>query len=235
MQAEVLFDAEPFVGAPVRAEPAPPIEVPHTRLAPHGRRRKATGNVARPDLVPVLLATGRRDTRAFEQLYALTAPSLFGVAMRIVRRQATAEEVLQDAFTSVWINAARYDPNMAAPFTWLVAIVRNRALDVLRHTRFEAEPDADEDHLERLEHVASDEPAPEDNVNTRRAALRLDRCLDRLTLNQQRALTLAFLEDKSHVEVALAMAVPVGTAKTWIRRGLIELRESMGVAPVATA
>jgi RNA polymerase sigma-70 factor (ECF subfamily) len=235
MQSEVLFDAEPFIDAPVPAGPLPPIAPRQSWLAPQERRRKPAGSVVRADLVPVLVAIGRRDMGAFERLYRLTAPSLFGVAMRIVRREATAEEVLQDAFTSVWLNAARYDPSMAAPFTWLVAIVRNRALDVLRHTRFEAEPDADEDHLERLEHVASDEPTPEDNVHTRRSALRLDRCLDRLTANQQRALALAFLEDKSHVEVALAMAVPVGTAKTWIRRGLIELRESMGVTSSVTA
>lgn len=233
MQAEVLFDAQPFVDVPARVDGASAIAPGSTWLSRHTRPRKA--GVDRVDLVAVLLAIGRRDATAFEQLYQVTAPSLLGVALRIVRREATAEEIVQDAFTSIWIHAARYDPSVATPFTWLVAIVRNRALDVLRHTRFEAEPDADEDHLARLEHVACEAPAPEDNVHSRRAVRQLSQCLGKLSTNQQRALALAFLEDKSHSEVALAMSVPVGTAKTWIRRGLIELRESMAASPVGSS
>lgn len=232
MQAEVPFEAEPCAdalahgyayGGHTAAAPADTTWLPVSK-----RQRKPRAE--RAELAAVLSAIGQHDAQAFAQLYELTAASLLGVAFRIVRRQATAEEILQDAFTSIWLNAARYDPSMAAPFTWLVAIVRNRALDVLRHTRFEAEPDADQDHLERLEFVACEAPAPEEHVHLRRVTGQLSRRLRTLSANQQRALALAFFEDKSHAEVALAMAVPIGTAKTWIRRGLIELREQMGSA-----
>lgn len=232
MQASLRIDADRSVEAFAFADESAPAST--ARSAFTGRRTRAqhTG-AARVDLVPVLRAVGEGDAQAFELLYRLTAASLFGVALRIARRNATAEEIVQDAFCSVWLNAARYDPGMAAPFTWLVAIVRNRALDVLRHTRFEAEPDADADYLERLEHVACDAPAPDERVHARHAAAHLSHCMARLNANQQRALALAFFEDKSHAEVAIAMAVPVGTAKTWIRRGLIELRQEMQQAPAA--
>lgn len=226
MEAPLRFDVDASLEAFAYADDSglPPTSRP---AWPGRRAAPQQARATRVDLVPVLRAVGAGDAEAFAQLYRLTAASLFGVALRIARRDATAEEIVQDAFASVWLNAARYDPNLAAPFTWLVAIVRHRALDVLRHTRFEAEPDADHDYLDRMEHVACDTPTPDELTHTRHAAAQLRRCLQRLNSNQQRALALAFFEDKSHAEVAIAMAVPVGTAKTWIRRGLIELRHAM--------
>jgi len=157
---------------------------------------------ARNKLLENLLeACARRDQGAFARLYEVTAPKLFGVAVRILRREDWAEEVLQDCYVSIWNNAGRYAAGLSAPMTWMTSIVRNRCLDWLRRPNLEVV-------LQR----------PDDNGD------------DPLEAKQRQAIMLAFYDGLSHSELASHMRQPLGTVKTWVRRGLEKLKGCLGSA-----
>ena len=175
------------------------------------------------DRLPELLVRcALTDEKAFAEIYRISSPRLFAVATRITRRRDWAEEVLQESFVKIWHHAGGYDGARSAPMTWMTAIVRNRALDCLRRPR---EAEADDSHEELLASILDEHPGPEElllrSTDARRLAERL-RCL---TDEQQRSITLAFFHGLSHREVAAQLRRPLGTVKTWIRRGLERLRE----------
>jgi RNA polymerase sigma-70 factor (ECF subfamily) len=180
-------------------------------------------------LQDLLAACARRDEGAFARLYQATAPKLFGVALRILKREDWAEEVLQDCFVSVWNHAGSYSAGLSAPMTWLTSIVRNRCLDWLRRPNLEvvltAGGEDDEDPLERL---ASDDPGPLDALARSADARALADCLRRLEARQRQAIMLAFYDGLSHSELASHMRAPLGTVKTWVRRGLERLKGCLG-------
>jgi RNA polymerase sigma-70 factor, ECF subfamily len=158
------------------------------------------------------------DRAAFQELYQATAPKLFAVALRILRREDWAEEVLQECYVSVWRHAGEYDASRAAPMTWMTSIVRNRCLDWLRKPNPEA---PDEDLLNELQ---SDNPGPLARLEQARDTAALGRCLRGLDARQRQAIALAFYEGLSHAELAHHLRQPLGTVKTWVRRGLARLR-----------
>jgi len=176
-----------------------------------------------PDLVKLLSACALGDRDAFQQLYLATSPKLFAVALRILRSEAQAEECLQDAYVKIWQRAGDYRPHLASPVTWLVTIVRNGALDSLRRNRRQVEL-ADPAHLEFLMDEHTSTPGPEGEESD--AALLRD-CLKRLREDQRRCIEIAYFEGLSHSEVAERTQTPMGTVKTWIRRGLDELRKCL--------
>lgn len=185
-----------------------------------------------PSALAALLArVAQDDAAALRALYDFTAAKLFGVALRILIRREWAEEALQEAFVNIWRHAGDYRENLAAPLTWMTAIVRNRALDNLRR-HASAGGDGPASLLEWSE--ALDETVPADSRDPSDAALlsdearRLARCLERLDANQRQAIALAYLRDQSHGEIARTLAVPLGTVKSWVRRGLDKLRLCMG-------
>jgi RNA polymerase sigma-70 factor (ECF subfamily) len=165
----------------------------------------------------------RRERPAFESLYRASAAKLYGVALRILRREDWAEEVLQDCFVSIWTHAPDYRPALAAPMTWMTSIVRNRCLDALRRPRMEV---ADEDGA-AAENAVSDNLGPLAELERVSDAKALARCLGQLEARQRQAIALAFFDGLSHAELAAHLREPLGTVKTWVRRGLLRLRSCL--------
>jgi RNA polymerase sigma-70 factor (ECF subfamily) len=155
---------------------------------------------------------------AFQELYRATAPKLFGVALRILRREDWAEEVLQECYVSVWRHAADYRPGLAAPMTWMTSIVRNRCLDWLRRPNPEPLDD------QALQEIESGSPSPLALLEQGRDSAALARCLRGLESKHRQAIALAFFDGLSHAELAQHLREPLGTVKTWVRRGLARLK-----------
>lgn len=175
-----------------------------------------------PEQLSDLLARcALRDQRAFATLYQFSSAKLFAVAVRITRRRDWAEEVLQEAFVNIWNHASGYNSTKSAPMTWMTAIVRNRALDWLRRPR---EVEIAEEHEELMASIPDDSPGPEELLRRSLEAGELAECMKTLTEQQQRSITLAFFYGLSHGELAEQMRKPLGTVKTWIRRGLDRLK-----------
>jgi len=170
-----------------------------------------------------------RDQRAFAQLYHHTSAKLYGVALRILRRQDWAEEVLQESFVNIWNHVDEYAAQKSAPMTWMTAIVRNRALDWLRRPDLER---GREDYDLLVEAVADDAPGPDALLGSSREAGTLAECLKQLSGNQRQSITLAYMHGLSHGELAEHMRKPLGTVKTWIRRGLEKLRACLEASAV---
>jgi RNA polymerase sigma-70 factor (ECF subfamily) len=185
----------------------------------------------RRELTPETLAellerVAAEDPAALRTLYDTAAPKLFGVALRILSRHEWAEEVLQDSFVNIWRYAGDYRRGLSAPMTWMSAIVRNRALDHLR--RVNPQETEWSDGLEDL--VASATPDPEALSAVSLEARQLDGCMQQLEPAQRQAVALAYLRDLSHSEIADVLTVPLGTVKSWIRRGLSKLKTCLGGA-----
>ena len=178
-----------------------------------------------PDAIAQLMARcALRDRQAFAQLYRQAAPKLYAVAIRILRREDWAQEVLQESFVNIWNHVAEYSPSRSAPMTWMTAIVRNRALDWLRRPKLE-QGDADYDLL--AESIPDEAPGPEALLAGSRDARALVDCLRLLTGDQRQSITLAYVHGLSHAELAQHLKQPLGTVKTWIRRGLAKLKQCL--------
>ena len=174
-------------------------------------------------LTALLAACARRDRAALARLYQLSSAKLFGVALRIVRREDWAEDVLQECYLRIWDHAQEYRAGLAAPMTWMTSIVRNRCLDWLRRPSFEV-PD-EEGALAAA--AASEFPGPLARLERSTEAAEIARCLKGLEAKQRQAIMLAFYEGLSHSELASHLREPLGTVKTWVRRGLMRLKSCL--------
>jgi len=159
--------------------------------------------------------------RAFADLYTLTSAKLFGVALRIVRRQDWAEEVLQECYVNIWNHAGDYAAARSAPLTWMTSIVRNRSLDWLRRPQSETTGEEYEIAVEIWQDQA---PGPMERLVAAGESAALARCLEQLEAKQRQSIALAFFHGLSHSELADHMKEPLGTVKTWVRRGLERLK-----------
>jgi len=178
------------------------------------------------DLAALLAACARRDRDAFARLYRATSPKLFGVALRILKREDRAEEVLQDAYVNIWTHAGAYAAGLSAPMTWMTSIVRNRCLDQLRKPRAEVS-DAEG---EIADATASDLEGPLALLERSSDARAIAACLKGLEPRQRQTIVLAYFDGLSHSELAAHLREPLGTVKTWVRRGLMRLKECLGPA-----
>lgn len=179
------------------------------------------------ELVALIDRVALRDEAALRALYDCTAPRLFGLALRLLRRHDAAEDVLQESYLTVWRAAADYRASLSPPLAWLGLIVRSRALDALRR-HASSRADRTQELDDSLGHtLEGDTPDPMDAADASEQAAALHQCLSRLELRQREVLSLAYLRDLSHSELAQQMALPLGTVKTWIRRGLVQLRGCM--------
>jgi RNA polymerase sigma-70 factor (ECF subfamily) len=183
-------------------------------------------NPAAPDalaerLAGLLARCALKDQRAFADLYSLSAAKLFGVALRIVRRQDWAEEVLQECYVNIWNHAGDYAVARSAPLTWMTSIVRNRCLDWLRRPSHEA---TGEEYEVAVEAWRDDKPGPMERLIAAGEAGALARCLEALEARQRQSIVLAFFHGLSHSELAAHLQQPLGTVKTWVRRGLERLK-----------
>ncbi len=168
-----------------------------------------------------------RDDHALKSLYELTSAKLYGLALRITGQRDRAEDVLQETFLQVWRTAADYRASLSPPLAWLGLIVRSRALDQLRRQKVAREhltDTLDETLAETLDGDADD---PLDVSLASQQARALHQCLARLDRKQRAVVSLAYLRDLSHSELAQQLKLPLGTVKTWIRRGLDQLRACM--------
>ncbi len=179
-----------------------------TRGASHAPSEGA----AAPDLAALLTTTAAGDRRAFKALYQATNRRLFGIALLILKRREAAEDVLQEAYVRVWTEARRYDPERGPALPWLSRIVRNLAIDHLRRER-----GPNEDIADQAEFLA----APAQPVSERAD---LNRGLSRLHADHREILTLAFVHGYTHEELAARLGLPLGTAKSRVRRGLQQLQ-----------
>lgn len=174
------------------------------------------------DVEAALGGCARGDADALRLIYDNMAPMLMGVAMRIVRRRDLANDVLHDAFIQVWRKADTFDPARGAGHAWLLSVVRNRALSVLRKLGREQQLD---------EAVLADQPADEPSALDRLAsasdAQALRRCLETLDDDRRRCIVLAYADGMSHVQIAAHLGSPLGTVKSWVRRGLESLRRCL--------
>jgi RNA polymerase sigma-70 factor (ECF subfamily) len=176
--------------------------------------------MAADPLVGLLAATARRDRAAFARLYELSSPKLFGVALRMVKREDWAEDVLQECYVRIWSHAQDYREGLSAPMTWMASIVRNRCLDWLRRPN----PEVADAEGELIEAAESGNPGPLAELERSADAAALARCLRGLEAKQRQAIALAFFDGLSHSELARHMQQPLGTVKTWVRRGLLRLK-----------
>jgi len=164
------------------------------------------------------------DQRAFAALYEATSAKLFAVAVRITRRRDWAEEVLQESFVKIWHHAGNYDGEKSAPMTWMTAIVRNRALDWLRRP---TEVQSSEEMEAYLTNVADEAPGPEQLAALSAQASQLHKCMEQLSDDQKQSIKLAFFHGLSHGELSEKLDKPLGTVKTWVRRGLDRLKQCL--------
>ena len=172
----------------------------------------------------LLLGTGRGDAAAFRSLYDASSPKLFGFAVRILGKHELAEEALQEAFVAIWHNAARYQESLAAPMTWMAAITRNKAFDVLRRSEGNVEIDGPQFDRSVMEALQDPAASPFDALTMSSDAQALAQCMAELDSTHRQAVGLAFFHDLSHSEVARQLELPIGTVKSWIRRSLERLR-----------
>ena len=180
------------------------------------------------ELMALIDRIGHRDEAALRQLYDRTSPKLMGLAMRVVRQREWAEDVIQEAFLTVWRVAGDYRSSLSPPLAWLGLIVRSRALDLLRRrTADRAQLTQEFDEL-MADQMESDAPNPGDTADASEQAWALHQCLAQLEGKQREVVSLAYLREMSHGELAEQLKLPLGTVKTWIRRGLEKLRVCMG-------
>ena len=181
--------------------------------------------VADPDAIAELMARCvLRDQRAFAELYRMTSAKLYGVAIRILRRNDWAEEVVQESFVSIWNHIVEYSAARSAPMTWMTAIVRNRSLDWLRRPNLER---GHEDYDLLVESLPDEGASPDVRLGNSRDAMALAECLKQLSGDQRQTIVLAYTHGLSHGELAEHLKQPLGTVKTWIRRGLERLKGCM--------
>ncbi|WP_134768156.1 ECF RNA polymerase sigma factor SigK [Nocardioides sp. 1609] len=185
-----------------------------------------SGGPAPGDVLSDLLRrSAKGDQQAFAQLYDATSARVYGLAVRVVRDPAQAEEVAQEAFLEVWRTASRFDSDRGSALSWLMTICHRKAVDRVRS----AEASSRRDTSYNQHNQAIDHDTTADAAQASMEARRVRDALTGLTEVQREAIELAYFGGYTHTEVAGMLDLPVGTAKTRIRDGLIRLRDKMGV------
>ncbi|HEX7854808.1 MAG TPA: sigma-70 family RNA polymerase sigma factor [Sphingobium sp.] len=188
-----------------------------------GRTADSHVREARAQLVSALHLTANGDRAGLRHLYDLTSAKLFGICLRISGDREAAEDILQDVYVKVWRRAASFDERLASPISWLAMIARNASID-WRRTQHRHEA-ADEDALGM---VADDAPLADALIQQDEARQKLLDCLDGLDSKQSDAIRRTFLGGLTYHELAERMDIPLGTIKSWIRRGMQALKECLG-------
>ncbi|CUR54878.1 RNA polymerase sigma factor [metagenome] len=178
------------------------------------------------DLADLLSRSARGDEASFATLYDATAARVYGLVLRVVRDPAQAQEVTQECFLDVWRTASRFDPDRGSAISWLLTIAHRKGVDRVRSA--EAATRRDTTYHRSSGEVPHDATA--EAATSSLEAKRVRTAMTSLTPAQREALELAYFGGYTHTEVATMLDLPVGTAKTRIRDGLIRLRDAMGVA-----
>jgi len=173
------------------------------------------------EIADLLARCALRDRAAFKTLYGRTSAKLYGVTLRILRDRSEADEALQEVYVKIWQRADRYVPGGYSPISWLVAVARNHALDVLRARKPKGED------IDLALDVADAGPNPEQAEAARGERSRIDNCLGQLDDEKADAVRGAYLDGFSYEELATRHKVPLNTMRTWLRRSLMKLRECL--------
>jgi RNA polymerase sigma-70 factor (ECF subfamily) len=197
--------------------------VSHLQPVPSGEISPEPAGAA--PLADLLRQSARGDEDAFARVYDVTAPRVHGLVLRVLRDPAQAEEVTQEVFLQVWRTAARFDETKGSALTWLLTLAHRRAVDRVRAAEAVSRQDTSYHQNSRTVPHDSTAEAAEQSMEARRVRA----ALAELTPVQREALELAYFGGYTHTEVATMLDLPVGTAKTRIRDGLIRMRDAMGV------
>ncbi|MDX1817660.1 MAG: sigma-70 family RNA polymerase sigma factor [Marinobacter sp.] len=173
-------------------------------------------------LMRLLMQIARDDRDAFRQLYELVAARMFGMCLKLAGQRDLAEEALQDAFVQIWHRASEYHRDRGAPLNWMMTIARYRTLDLMRARK--ARPTVGDEGLEDLDDGRS---GPLESSLRDAGASRLTGCLDELSDVQRDSILLSYYRGFTHEELSQALSSPIGTVKSWIRRGLIALKRCL--------
>jgi len=179
--------------------------------------------MAQPQLDTLLRAAANGDKVAFHAIYDATSAKLFAVAIRILKRSDLAEDVMQDAYLKIWDAAPKFRSELGSPMSWMVAITRNRAIDILRK-RTEVAVEDQKDRGEREDNA----PNPYEMTAQNNELKALLSCMEKLNPDQRQCLLMAYYYGYTHEEISKRMSTPVGTVKSWIRRGLAQVKECLG-------
>ncbi|WP_333573600.1 sigma-70 family RNA polymerase sigma factor [Sphingomonas sp.] len=183
----------------------------------------SAGDGARARLVQALADVAGGNRAALKIVYDLTAAKLMGVCLRICQDREAAEDVMQEVYLKVWDRAGRFDASRASPITWLCTIARNTAIDWRRARGLgETAP------VEAALALADGRPSAEALLEAGETQARIFDCLEALDEKPQGAIRAAFFQGRTYSELAQSAAVPLGTMKSWIRRGLLQLRGCLG-------
>jgi RNA polymerase sigma-70 factor (ECF subfamily) len=182
-----------------------------------------TGRAEDGEVAELLAACARQDRQAFQRLYERTASQLLACLIRVLRNRALAEDALQDVFVQVWGRAGQYERGRGSAWAWMIAIARYRAIDLRRReSRLATEPYADVDDI-----PGEDGSADVLAALGQRARKALAGCLEALQPRQRECIVLAYQGGLSHAEVATEIGEPLGSVKSWIRRGLTALKRCL--------
>ncbi|MBV9655283.1 MAG: sigma-70 family RNA polymerase sigma factor [Acetobacteraceae bacterium] len=172
-------------------------------------------------LSELLQRCGTGDAVSFRALYERQSGRLYGIALRITRQPALAADALHEALMQVWQHANRFDPARGSPEAWLTGLIRYRAMDIVRKHGREGGDAAIPDS-------ADEAPGPLDALLASRDGKALHDCIATLEAAQRRAILLAFVDGLTHSEISARISAPLGTVKSWVRRGLLALKECLG-------
>jgi RNA polymerase sigma-70 factor (ECF subfamily) len=177
-------------------------------------------DIARERLRAAMVRLGEGDSAALEEIYGATRVKLFGICLRILGDRKEAEDALQDVYINLWQRADRYDPTRASPISWLATFARNRAIDRLRtgKVRGGAVP------VEEAAPLPDEAPLADALLVDAEQNAQIHQCLGKLDERTATHIRSAFFDGFTYAELAERAEVPLGTMKSWIRRGLQKLR-----------
>ncbi|MCW2866768.1 MAG: polymerase, sigma subunit, family [Marmoricola sp.] len=202
-----------------------PVGEPEASVHPLRGAPERRGAQDPAHLGDLLRRSARADEGAFAELYDATSARAYGLAVRVVRDPAQAEEVTQEAFLEIWRTASRFDPERGSAVSWILTLVHRKAVDRVRS----AEASTRRDTTYHQDNVVVEHDSTAEAAHASLEARRVRQAVATLTPAQQEALELAYFKGYTHTEVARMLDLPLGTAKTRIRDGLIRLRDMMGV------
>lgn len=176
-------------------------------------------NIEDSGLIKLLAATARQDRQAFKHLYDTASPKMLGLCIRLMGQREQAEEVLQEAFIRIWHHAGEYHEERGSPMAWMLTIARYLALDILRTRKRNTGPAEQE--------VSDDRPGPFELSLRDADAQALNGCIESLSEEQRSSILMCYYRGFTHEELASALDTPLGTVKSWIRRGLSYLKRCL--------
>lgn len=173
------------------------------------------------DISELIARTALKDRAAFDRLYILASPKLYGACLRLLTDRSEAEDAMQDVFVKIWNKADYYRPGDASAMGWLYAIARNHCLDRLRARQLPVKP------IDEAFDIADTTPGPEKNAINAGHKRRIDDCMSELDADKAAAIRAAYVEGYSYAELSARYEIPLNTMRTWLRRSLLKLRKCL--------